>query len=120
MSIQYIYHPGIIFLLLTVLLLIVSCSPDAPGNGDEEPDEPYSDVVFRDDFNDDTIDTSVWQIATWEKLGNCSTQALEGCPGFTTSVAFLFFKESYETTIVPHKYKIYKKELFIFNSLESL
>jgi beta-glucanase (GH16 family) len=92
MRIQYTYYPGIIFLFLTVLLLLFSCSPESPGNGYEEPDEPYSDEVFRDDFNGESIDTSVWQIATWQEHGGQT--GIERCYASDGLLHMVFINDS--------------------------
>ena len=64
--------------LLTALLVFGCTDPvqsDAPTDTpvdeatDEPTDEPLRDDVFFDDFDGDAVDSSVWQVATWQEHG---------------------------------------------------
>ncbi|MBN2440444.1 MAG: glycoside hydrolase family 16 protein, partial [Spirochaetales bacterium] len=57
---------------LFIVLCIFSvycCGVQSHENDYPEPDEPYVKTIFRDDFNSNEIDISVWQVATWTEHG---------------------------------------------------
>jgi endo-1,3-1,4-beta-glycanase ExoK len=56
-------------LILPVLIICLSCQPGLDDPGPPEPEEPYVTTYFQDDFNNDDIDETVWQIATWTEHG---------------------------------------------------
>jgi len=57
-----------IYFIIIFLIFSLGCNCEI-GNTAAENDERYVTEAFRDDFEGDTVDTSVWQVATWSEHG---------------------------------------------------
>jgi beta-glucanase (GH16 family) len=66
-----IFRLFIFFAIMTFFILINGCSCETGVHKSKSAasNETYNHEVFRDDFNGDSIDTSVWQVATWSEHG---------------------------------------------------
>ncbi len=80
------YFPYLIMIATAVFCLSKTTEASA-SEQKSSTGEIYSSESFRDDFNDENIDTSVWQIATWnEHGGQTGTERCYAKDGFLNLV----------------------------------
>lgn len=109
------------FFTIVIFLICMSCyvsysgteakSVINPGN------EEYIKVEFRDDFNGNSVDTSVWQIATWPEQGGAT-----GTSRCYVKDGYLNLVFIYDPSASPYKYlcsAIQTRKEFLFGKWEA-